>query len=234
MMHQFFFTILIFPVKHKLKTGKKLSRGGVKMKTKVTVSILSLFFTGIMIISGCATTSRITEPANAESTLLVGRIMLTCTDFPKQWHINGEHASGIEVDLRNVSLNKVITAKARGYDGMFHIINPDFGEYKIERFAIETGGSRYRVNLQYVPHENTFITVERNAVNNLGDIEWYETCETEESKEYTSTGTQTTLITTESHNYRRNYAELKSWFVKTYPESGWNNMNWNSLDYVSK
>ncbi len=203
------------------------------MKTKTSVSISTFIFIVLIIIGGCATTSRITEPYNADSTLLVGRIMLTCTDFPNQWHVNGEHTNGIEVNLRHMSTNKVVSAKARGYDGLFYLINPAIGKYRIERFTLETGGSRYRINLQYAPRKDTYFNVESNAVNNLGDIEWYEKCEAEASKEYTPGGSYTTLITTESHNYKHNYAQLKSWFTKTYPDSGWNNMNWNNAFMIS-
>ncbi len=204
------------------------------MKTRTLISILTFILFVVIVIGGCATTSIITEPTNAESTLLVGRIILTCTDFPRNWHVNGEHSTGITVAIRNMSTNKIISARSRGYDGMFYIINPDVGKYKIEQFTSETGGDLYRVTLMYAPPENTFFIVKKNTVNNLGDIEWYEKAEIEASKEHLGTKSQTRLFTTESHNFKRNYAELKSWFAETYPDSAWNDMNWNSLEFTSK
>jgi hypothetical protein len=210
-------------------------RGGKKMKTRILISILTFILVVLIITGGCATTSRITEPTNAESTLLVGRIILACTNFPGNWHVNGEHSNGIMVDFRNISTNAVVSVKARGYDGIFYVVDPEAGGYIVEKFTIETSGGRHRVLLRHETNEYTFFKIQRNAVNNLGDIRWFASYESMESKEYARRGGSKGIYRANtSHTYELNFTELKDWFGETYPDSAWNNKNWNNLEFISK
>jgi hypothetical protein len=177
-------------------------------------------------MGGCATTSRITEPTSADSTLLVGRIKATCKDFEPKWKMNGEHTNGIVIDLRNISTNEVISVRSRGADGLFYLVDPKEGLHVIERFSLTTGSTKYTFNLWHMLSDNVTFTIDQNAVHNLGDIEWQSICITKESKEYSKTGSYTKYDVQTSHYYLHNYAELKTWFETTYPDSSWTKMNW--------
>lgn len=193
---------------------------------------------GFMIIGGCATTGLITEPTNVDSALLLGRIKLTCTEFPASWHMNGDHTNGIVVALRNLSTNKTVTVRSRGADGLFSVIDPDAGDYIIEGFTIKvsskTASKMYRITLGHETNDNIYFKIQRNAVNNLGDIRWLANYETKGLSDTTGKVTTTTYLVNTSHNYECNYSELNVWFGKTYPDSAWTGKNWIGVEYISR
>ena len=197
------------------------------MKTKIAVSVVSVIFIGLIIISGCATTSKISEPTTADSTLLIGRIKLTCSNFPNYWHCNGEHTNGIVIDLRNVSTGEILTTKSKGADGMFYFNNPDVGEYEIIGYTIETKGGNMRATLRYLYDKGNRFKIKPNAVNNFSDISWSIVFETVTEKEYSQKGATSITGTGSNDCYHiGNYAEVNEWFKTTYPDSNWNNQNW--------
>ncbi len=204
------------------------------MKARKSVSILILIFIVFLIIGGCATTSKITEPTHAGSILLVGRVKATCEEFEQMWNMNGEHTNNIEIDLRNLSTNEVTSVRSRGADGVFYVDDPKYGVYTIERFSYTSRGSRTAFSLYHILNDGVTFSIEQNAVYNLGDIEWYAKCIKRESKEYSEASTQYVFEVQTTHYYQQNFAELKTWFENTYPDSSWNNKNWINIDYITK
>jgi len=196
------------------------------MKTKILISITILILISFLLIGGCATTSRITEPTSPDSALLIGRIKLTCTEFPKTWNINGDHPNGVVVYLANVSTKEIIKVRSRGSDGLFYLIDLDVDKYVIVAFSFQSGGSRHTVNLGFETKDVRYFEIKRNFVNNLGDIKWRSKYETKVGTEWSKAGSTTTFSVKDSYNYLGNYDEVKSWFEETYPESDWNNKNW--------
>ena len=200
------------------------------MKTKVAVSVMSVILIGFIIMSGCATTSKISEPTTADSTLLIGRIKLTCSDFPNYVHVNGEHTKGITIDVQNVSTGEVLNTKSKGADGLFYFENPDAGEYAIVGYTIITKGGNVRATFRFLYDKSNRFNIKPNAVNNFGDISWVCEFETITENEYTDRGAgQTTANWSNECSHIGNYAEVKTWFKTTYPDSNWNSMDWIDL-----
>lgn len=205
------------------------------MKTRIIFSVMSVIFIVLIIMSGCATTSKISEPTTADSTLLIGRIKLTCSNFPNYVHVNGEHTKGITIDVRNMSTGEVLTTKSKGADGLFYFDNPDAGEYAIVGYNITTKGGNVRATFKYLYDTSNRFNITPNAVNNFGDISWVCVFETITDKEYSDRGASHTTANWSNECYHiGNYAEVKTWFKATYPDSAWNNINWNSLEFISK
>jgi hypothetical protein len=196
------------------------------MKTKAFLSILILLCIGFMFIGGCASTGKIKEPSHTESTLLIGRIKVTCNDFPREWKINGEHTKGVIIYLVNVSTNKVTKLKCNNKYGMFCLTNPDASQYILAGFVLRKEIVRTTFTGSH-QIKNTYMDIQKNSVNNLGDMEWIETYKGQQkrgggSSWYESTGT---------HIFLLNYGELEDWFRETYPESAWNRKNWHDVRY---
>jgi len=204
------------------------------MKTRIAVSLSVLPVVVCLIIGGCATTAKITEPATEGSTLLVGRIEATCEDFAQMWNMNGRHTNNISIDLRNLTTNEAISVRSRGADGIFFIGDPEYGIYTIEKLSYTSRGSRTSFNLCHLLNDGVIFAIEKGAVNNLGDIEWHAKCIERESKEYSRAGSHYTYEVYTAHRYRKNFTELRNWFESTYPQSGWNDENWTDVEYVSK
>ena len=204
------------------------------MKTRIAVSLPVLSVIVLLIIGGCATTAKITEPATEGSTLLVGRIEVTCEDFAQMWNMNGKHTNNITIDLRNLLTSELISVRSRGADGIFFIDDPEYGIYTIEKFSYSAGGSRTTFHLGHLLNDGVIFAIEKNAVNNLGDIEWYAKCMEKESREYSRSASHYTYEVHTAHRYRQNFTELRSWFESTYPQSGWNDENWINVEYVSQ
>jgi hypothetical protein len=203
------------------------------MKNKKVTLIGVLFIVGLILFWGCASSPKIQEPSSATSTLLVGRITFTCTGFPKQWNVNGEHKNGVTVYLWNYETEEYIPIRSHGADGLFYLIDPEpaNGDYVLAGFGMETGSSRMTISLAYqIEDEPYYFTLTKNAVNNLGDITWSEHYKTEVSKEYDRKGSQTTMETESSHKFERNFKEVETWFKNTYPDSDWGRKSWVGLD----
>ena len=196
------------------------------MKTRTLVSILILVLALLIIAGGCATTARITEPTSPGSTLLIGRIKVTCTGFPNKLYANGDHADGVIVKLKDVS-NEIISIRARGVDGLLYLVDPDIDRYTIVQIYLTTGSSSTRLRLDH--RTNDSIYIEGNSVNNLGDILLRYDYVSKEAKESTKSGTSTVIKVNRSLEYKGNYDEVKAWFEETYPESAWNNKNWVNI-----
>jgi hypothetical protein len=201
------------------------------MKTKILISSTILILISFLLIGGCATISGMKEPASPESTLLFGRIKLTCSDFPRGWDINGEHTGGIKVHLMDTSTKEVIQVKSRGVDGLFSLIDPDAECYVIVGFELMEANRYRKISLSYRAEDNPYICIQKNSVNNLGDIMWNEVYGSELKTEHGELGPTTTMITKGSHDFIQNYDEVKNWFKGKYPDSAWNNKNWKSVEY---
>ncbi len=196
------------------------------MKTRTLISILILVLAVLIIIGGCATTARITEPTSPSSTLLIGRIKVTCTGFPSKWHANGDHTNGVIVELKDVS-NEIISIKARGADGLLYLVDPDIARYTIVQIHLQTGTSRSTLRLDH--RTNDSIYIKGNSVNNLGDILLRYDYVSKKAAEFSKRGTYTEIMVNRSLEYKGNYDEVKAWFEETYPESAWNNKNWVNI-----
>ena len=193
------------------------------MKSRTFVIILILVLAVLIIIGGCATTARITEPTSPSSTLLIGRIKVTCTGFPSGWNANGDHANGVIVKLRDVS-NEIISIRARGADGLLYLVDPDIDRYTIVQIHLQTGTGSHTLTLRQGTSDS--IHIKGNSVNNLGDILLRFDYVSKKAAEYTKAGTYTEMKVNSSLEYKDNYDEVKAWFEETYPESAWNNKNW--------
>ena len=193
------------------------------MKNKLKISITIPILVGFLLIGGCATTARITEPTSPGSTLLIGRIKVICTGFPSSMHANGDHTHGVMVKLRDVS-NEIISIRAHGADGLLYLVDPDIERYTIVQIHLQVGTSRTITNLRHGTRDSIYIKV--NSVNNLGDILLRYDYVSKKPAEYTKAGTHTEMKVNSSLEYKDNYDEVKAWFEDTYPESAWNNKTW--------
>jgi hypothetical protein len=207
----------------------KKPQGGSEMKTKVIGSVMSVVLIGLILVSGCATTSKISEPTTADSTLLIGRIKLTCSNFPNYVRVNGEHTNRITIEVRNVSTGEVLSTKSKGADGLFYFENPEVGEYAIVGYTIITRGGNVSATFRYFYNRSNRFIIKPNAVNNFGDINWVCKLESITDKEYSRSTYQTTASWSNECFHIGNYAEVKSWFKTTYPDSSWNYKNWVNL-----
>jgi hypothetical protein len=180
-------------------------------------------------MSGCATTAKIGEPTTADSTLLIGRITLTCSHFPNWVHVNGDHTKGIAIDVINMSTREILTTSSKGGDGLFYFDNLDTGEYAIVGYSIITRSSNVEATFRYYYENGYKFIIKPNSVNNLGDISWVCEFETITDKEYTQSASHTSAKWSSECSHIGNHTEVKSWFKTTYPESSWNNENWVNL-----
>jgi hypothetical protein len=206
------------------------------MKTKTFLSILASIVIGLLLISGCSTTPKIKDPVNPESTLLIGRITLICTGFPHDLPLNGIHTDGITVYLFDATTDETLSMRSHGADGLFYMtedISYDRVLYIVD-FVIKTGSTRQTITMPYRLEDIPYIVLEANAVNNLGDIKWYEQYTAKGSKEYDDRGLQSTFHVAAYHEFKRNYNEVESWYKKTYPESEWNRKNWVNLEIETR
>lgn len=213
---------------------KNNKKGGKKMKTKVMFALFIPIFVGIILLGGCATTGKITEPSQDVSTSLMGRIKLTCSYFPQYWYCNGEHTNGIVIDLRNVSTKEIMKITSKGPEGLLFLPVKE-GRYIITRLTFKTGGGNTKTTLYFGDDKSRSFTVFRNVVNNIGDIHWEEIYLAKTDESYGSGGgskggTSITGSTQNSCNFKNNYEEVKTWFAATYPESEWNNKKWHNVE----
>ncbi|UCB46769.1 MAG: hypothetical protein JSV25_04940 [Spirochaetota bacterium] len=198
------------------------------MKTNILFLISITLLISLLLIAGCATTSLIEEPTNHESTLLLGRIKLTGENFPISWNMNREITSGLAVYLVDISTKEVITIRSFGKDGLFHLIDPDAGQYAIKGFELLKKSTGMRISLSYPrgPIQPIYISIKKNCVNNLGDIRWNEVYATQVSKEVKTNRTEVIFSVIGMHTFKHNHDEVENWFRETYPESVWNQKEW--------
>jgi hypothetical protein len=187
---------------------------------------LSLLCAAIGVAGGCASTGGIKEPKTAQSTLLIGRVTVTCREFPRDWKVNGEHTAGITVYLVDGSTKEVIKLRCSDKHGLFCLVDPGADQYLLLGFELQKKTGRMTFNGSYTV-ENTYFAVVPNAVNNLGDLEWVETYQGKKKRGggsawYESTG---------AHRFALNYAEMETWFRTTFPESAWNSRTWSGVAY---
>jgi len=195
------------------------------MKAKILVSTAVSIFAVVLLAGWGASAARIKEPTKSDSTLLIGRIRLVCTGFPKHLQANGDHTKGITIDLKDSS-NKFISATSRGSDGFFYFADLDIGQYAIVGFQIQIGDSRTTLHLDYKADDH--FTIEKSTVNNLGDIVWYCDFIVRGPEEYTEQSVTTMFSARDWHEYKGNYDECKSWFEENYPKSDWKTRNWTN------
>jgi hypothetical protein len=178
-----------------------------------------------MFFNGYAKPAKLKKPTGPESTLLIGRIQLIGSNFPKNSAVNGVHTKGITIDLKDES-NKFIYVTSRGNDGFFHVVDPDSTQYTIVGFSILMHESNVTWEIRY-PTNDAFI-IQENSVNNLGDILWRIDYGSSDITEYKSRGpSQTRFSARIMIEYETNYDEVKTWFEETYPKSVWVTKDWN-------
>jgi hypothetical protein len=198
---------------------------GRTMKAKIFVSMANFVFIGVLLVGEVAIAARIKEPTGPGGTLLIGRIKLTCTGFPRSWQANGDHTRGIRIDLKDSS-NNFVSATSRGADGMFYFTDLDIDQYAIAGFQLQVGDSRFTLHLGL--KTNDLFVIEENSVNNLGDIEWRCDYVTRDPEVY-GTAITTTYYSRYSLEYKSNYDECRSWFEENFAKSAWNTMDWNNV-----
>jgi len=181
---------------------------------------------GVLIIGGCATTGKISGPTGTDSTLLIGRVSLACSEFPQTWGCNGNHTNGIVIDLRHVQTKEITSIRSKGADGLFFLHDPEEGVYEFIKLSFKKGGSNYTTNLYYVPDRRTYFPVVRNAVNNMGDIHWQSVYQAKIEETQSRKGSSILGSVEDSCRYENNFDELEAWFSAEYPESEWNRRNW--------
>jgi hypothetical protein len=211
---------------------KKHEQGGGKMKAKIFLLFAVPALIGFTFFNGFAKPARLQKPVGPESTLLMGRIKVICTNFPKNYEANGDYTKGITIVLKD-EWNNIISVTSRGNDGFFHLVDPKFTNYTIIRFSIEIAGTRQM--LQLAIQAKDVFAIHKNSVNNLGDLLWRVNYQSSETTEYSAQGdTQTPLNAGTMIECLANYEEVKSWFESTYPESEWKNKNWENIPVVAQ
>lgn len=203
------------------------------MKTRKLVMITIGLLTGLIVSSGCATTNKIAEPPNEDSMLLIGRVTLTCVNFPANWHVKGNYTRKITVDLKNRTTNAVVRVRSKGSDGFFYLLDSP-GPYEVVGFSYETRGGRRRITLGIRFRSPLPITTKAGAVNNLGDIQWKEKYETKFGTKETVHGSKTLGMTKKEFRFMKNYRQLERWFQKTYPDSSWNTEEWVDVKVLTE
>ncbi|MFW6181410.1 MAG: hypothetical protein ACOC8N_06645 [Spirochaetota bacterium] len=196
------------------------------MKITRVVLSLSLLCAGIVFAGGCASTGGIKEPATSQSTLLIGRVTVTCREFPRDWKVNGEHTSGITVYLVDGSTRELIKLRCSGRYGLFCLVDPKAAQYVLLGFELEKKTGRMTFKGSYTV-EKTYFDVTPGAVNNLGDLEWVNTYQGRKERGGGSAWYESTGV----HRFALNYPELETWFRSTYPESAWNSRTWSEVAY---
>ncbi|MDR3177634.1 MAG: CAP domain-containing protein [Campylobacteraceae bacterium] len=78
-------------------------------------------------------------------------------------------SDGIKVVIQN-NKNSIIHEAISDKNGLFYLKNLDSGIYKIIRFELEK--NTYKYLLSYTLTLNLFFEVKKNAVNNLGKLDW--------------------------------------------------------------
>jgi hypothetical protein len=196
------------------------------MKAKIISSIVITLLIGLLLISGCATTGKIKEPTKSDSALIVGRVKMVCSNFPRDWHINGEHTSNIRVYFIDPATNDVVIVKSKGDSGVFYLVDPDAKQFVIAGFEIRKKiGNMTYTNSHRI--DNTYIDITRNSVNNMGDLVWDTRFKSQDARG----GGSSTYTTDSKHDFKSNYNEVESWFNETFAESPWNRKEWVNVEY---
>jgi hypothetical protein len=197
------------------------------MKTKIFLLFAVLSFFGFTFLNGYAKSAKLKEPTGPESTLLMGRIQLIGSNFPRNSAVNGVHTKGITIDLKDET-NNFIYVTSRGDDGLFYVADPRFTHYRIVGLSIQLHESNVTWDIRYPT--NDALTIQQNSVNNLGDILWRIDYGLSDTTEYKSRGpSQTRFSARIMIEYKMNYDEVKIWFEETYPKSVWINKDWNEI-----
>jgi hypothetical protein len=176
----------------------------------------------ILIIGGCAGIPRITEPANEDSSLLVGRITITAEKFPSQWRIKGDYTDGIVMHLFNRNTIEIINVRSRGDDGLLYLLIDTPGRYAITGFTFKKKEGSTTSTLRYKTSDPHIIDIDAGTVNNLGDMHWIEKFESTTYK----AGGKSRGKSSKELRFIENYDQVREWFQQTYPDSSWNKKNW--------
>jgi len=197
------------------------------MKTRVSVSIITTILIGLLLIGGCTTTGKVKESAKSDSTLLIGRIKLVCENFPKNWHINGEHTKDLRVYFEDPKTKKTVIVKSKENDGVFYLVDPAANQFVIIGFEIKKKAGNMIFNNHHLI-KDTYINITKNSVNNMGDILWAEKFTGQEARG----GGSSTFERIGTHTFRSNYDEVERWFKNTFTESSWGKKNWVDVEYL--
>jgi len=136
---------------------------------------LSILFTGLLILAGCATTVLRDEPDHATTSLVVGRIELLASNFRsyRSANINGTQSLGVEIHLIEETHNNRFILQSSGSDGLFYSTKLKPGQYEIEKLRFKKNSSKCgAVSIWFRPTENNGFVIQPGKVNNLGCLSW--------------------------------------------------------------
>jgi hypothetical protein len=202
------------------------------MKTRICILVVVSALICSTFCIGYAKSARLNEPTGPESTLLMGRIQLIGTNFPKNSALYGVHTNGISIELKDES-NKFISVISRGNDGFFQLVDPDFTHFTIVGFSIQMSDTSAMWTIHYPA--NDVLIIQKNSVNNLGDILWQIEYGSSGTTEYKRRGpAEQNFSASILIEYKTNYEEVKSWFKETYPKSVWINKDWENTQIISE
>ena len=137
------------------------------MKFSTKLSFLGALIMGI-ILTGCAS---LPLPTADNQTLVVGMTVLSArgNESFKGISVNGTHLSGIRVFIENIE-TQTVTELCSDQTGFFCTNKLVPGEYKLKRLNYTRKSNTGSVSMSM--RLGVKFTVEKNTINNLGEIIW--------------------------------------------------------------
>jgi hypothetical protein len=168
----------------------------------------------LLALSSCATPKTSMEPSGATDTLVTGRLKLIGSNFPANWYMNGEITNNITIYIWDFYAEERRQVTTKGNYGVFYGTDFKPGNHAIVGFHLKRKMGGYIIEYGDNARPIRVFVVEKNAVNNLGDIV-VEIPYKRQSK----------------WNYLENFIEMEAWFKDKFSGSGWNTKTWISAAY---
>jgi hypothetical protein len=162
-----------------------------------------------VLLWGCATTKFSKEPGDSVNTLLIGRVNLSVMGVSPRYESKEFYTEAIEVHLESLPIGGEIALYSRGSDGFFFLANPFAGQYRLKKLVLHYFSQNYAWDFTLEFTEGYVFSIQKNVVNNLGMIEWWQDHKA---------GLQSLNISKHEDVQRR--------FEEKFPESGWNHIDW--------
>ena len=174
----------------------------------------------ILIAAGCATTNFREEPVGGMGTLVIGQVHVEITDWPSQ-EMNGVHKRNIQVFLYDIGEKEQIQVLSRE-DGAFYIVFPNTKKQIFLQGFVVKGMTRKGTSTVTVKYGKRVILYP-GKVNNVGCI----VCKihTASISKKRTTRTEYDII----QNVEVDYEDIRQWFQLTFPDSAWNDKEWERV-----
>ena len=172
----------------------------------------------ILIAAGCATTTFRQEPRNDMGTLMIGQVQIEVKDWPDAW-LNGVHQSDILVYLVELGEMKEIRINSHK-DGAFYLVLPN----KKTKILLQGFEIKEPLGRIWVPYNRGMI-LSAGKVNNVGRF----MCTVQIEEAVKKRTKYTEYNATKEVNVH--YLDVWRWFQRSFPESAWNDREWESLKH---